>query len=445
MGLPNLDRCLARRMGRDEGSPISREELRAWQVDRLRVLIAHAKANSPFYRDRLAGIDPEAVRSLDDFSRLPRITPDDLREGPERMLCVSRDEIARVVTLTSSGTTGAPKRVFHTRADLEATTDFFALGMANMARPGDAVLVLMPDDRPGGVARLLCEALARSGARGVAHGVLADVDAAVDHCLEASARCVVGPPAHLNLMALAWERRGLPRGVLRSVLLCWDAVPDAVARNCERAFGCGVFRHWGMIETGLGGGVDCAPGSGLHLREADVFVEITDPATGALLPDGEEGELVVSTPLRLGMPFIRYRTGDLGRILPGPCGCGSPLRRLDPHVRRMGGAVCGLDLVELNEILYAVDGLGDFALCAEPGRIEARVCGAGPGLEEKVRSTLETAPGVRQALGPGNGVLDVVLHGALVPAEPGLAKRTIRTGRRCHNESADTFPVRNPR
>ncbi|MEF2231710.1 MAG: hypothetical protein V3571_12330 [Pseudodesulfovibrio sp.] len=172
MALPSLDRCLARRMGRDETAPVSREELRAWQLDRLRALVAHAKANSPFYRDRLAGIDPDSIRSLDDFSRLPCVAPDDLRAAPERLLCVSRDEIARVVTLTSSGTTGAPKRVFHTAEDLEATTDFFALGMANMVRPGETALVLMPDDRPGGVARLLGEALARSGARGVAHGVL---------------------------------------------------------------------------------------------------------------------------------------------------------------------------------------------------------------------------------------------------------------------------------
>jgi len=426
MALPNLDRCLARRMGRDESAPVSREELRAWQLDRLRALVVHAQASSPFYRDRLAGIDPDSIRSLDDFSCLPCITPDDLRTAPERLLCVSRDAIARVVTLTSSGTTGAPKRVFHTAEDLEATTDFFALGMANMARPGDAVLMLMPDDRPGGVARLLGEALARSGARGVAHGVLADAEAAVDHCVACGARCVVGPPAHLNLMAVAWARRGLPRGVLRSVLLCWDAVPDAVARNCERAFGCAVFRHWGMIETGLGGGVECAPGSGLHLREADVFVEIVDPATGALLPDGEEGELVVSTPLKLGMPIIRYRTGDLGRILPGPCGCGSPLRRLDPHVRRMGGAVDGLDLAALNETLYAVDGLGDFAVRVEPGHIVVRGCGTGAGLDEKVRAALETVGGVRQSLGPGGGVLDVALGGKLVPAEPGLGKRTIR-------------------
>ncbi|MDD3313017.1 DVU_1553 family AMP-dependent CoA ligase [Pseudodesulfovibrio sp.] len=428
--IPKLDRCLARRMGRDEHVPVPDAELRAWQLDRLRRIVAHAKANSPFYARRLAGVDPASVRSFADFARLPFLQPDDLRRGPEQLLCVSLDEIARVVTLTSSGTTGEPKRIFHTAGDLEATTDFFALGMSNMTAPGDTVLVLLPDERPGGVARLLGEALARGGARAVAHP-LDDADRAVDRCLAEGAKCVIGSPAHLNLLALAFAARGVPAGTLRSVLLCWDAVPDAVVRNCERTLGCAVFRHWGMIETCLGGGVECSPGSGLHLREADIFLEIVDPATGDPLPDGVTGELVLTTPLRLGMPFIRYRTGDLGRILPGVCpACGSPLRRLDPRVRRADEGAAGdfPHLDELNEVLYSVDGLGDFAAGLEGGRLTVRYCGLGDGLGEKVRSALENSPLLGQALRSGDMAIDLVFGGGLVPAVPGLGKRKIRSG-----------------
>jgi len=428
--IPKLDRCLARRMGRDERVSVPDADLRAWQLDRLARIVAHAKSGSPFYARHLADVDPASIRSFADFARLPFLYPDDLRRGPEQLLCVSQDEIARVVTLTSSGTTGEPKRIFHTAADLEATTEFFALGMSNMVAPGDTVLVLMPDDRPGGVARLLGQALERGGARAVAHP-LDDADRALDHCLAEGAKCVIGSPAHLNLLALAFVARAVPAGTLRSVLLCWDAIPDAVVRNCERAFGCAVFRHWGMIETCLGGGVECSPGSGLHLREADIFLEIVDPSTGAPLPDGETGELVLTTPLRLGMPFIRYRTGDLGRILPGVCpACGSPLRRLDPRVRRAGegaagGAPC---LDELNEALYAVDGLGDFAAGLEGGRLAVRYCGLGHGLGEGVRAALENTSAVGQALRSGDMALDLVFGGGLVPAVPGLGKRKIRSG-----------------
>ena len=110
-----------------------------------------------------------------------------------------------------------------------------------------------------------------------------------------------------------------------------------------------------------------------------------DPSTGAPLPDGETGELVLTTLLRMGMPFIRYRTGDLGRILPGVCpACGSPLRRLDPRVRRAVGVdpVGGISLCldDLNEALYAVEGLGDFAAGLDDGELTVRYCGLGDDL-----------------------------------------------------------------
>lgn len=419
-------------MGWAEALPPSKDALREWQLDRLRALIAHAQANSPFYERRLSGVDPASVRSVEDFSRLPTVSPDDLRGNPERFLCVSQDEIARVVTLQSSGTTGQPKRVFHTRDDLEATADYFDWGMRNLVGPGRTVLVLMPGERPGGVGRLLVDALSRSGARAVAHGVLEDAGAGLDRLLAEEASCIVGPPAHVNLLAREWERRGLPAGKVRSVLLCWDTVPDAVADNAERIFGCRVFRHWGMIETGLGGAVECAPGSDLHLREADVFLEVVDPETGRLVPDGEFGEMVVTMLLKLGMPLIRYRTGDQGRILPGGCGCGSPLRRLDPHVRRLSNGVATdagrLRIEELNEVLYAVDGLGDFSARLSGRTLRVLVCG-GDGVGERAALALASVPVIARGVAENVLRIDVETKNDAVPAVPGLGKRRIETDR----------------
>jgi phenylacetate-coenzyme A ligase PaaK-like adenylate-forming protein len=415
-------------MGRADNLPPSKDALREWQLARLRTLIAHAQANSSFYARSLSGVDPASIRSLDDFSRLQTVSPDDLREQPERFLCVSQDDIARVVTLQSSGTTGQPKRVFYTRDDLEATADYFDWGMRNLVGPGQTALVLMPGERPGGVGRLLVDALSRSGARAVAHGALENAAAGVDHLLAEKASCIVGPPAHVHLLAREWERRRLPAGTVRSVLLCWDAVPDALADNVERIFGCRVFRHWGMIETGLGGAVECAPGSGLHLREADVFLEVVDPETGSLVPDGEFGEMVVTSVLKLGMPLIRYRTGDRGRILPGPCRCGSPLRRLDPHVRRLADSVAVatglLRLEELNETLYAVEGLGDFSARLSGRTLHVLVCG-GNGVGERAECALASLPVI--ALGVTENVLqiDIEMKNDAAPAFPGLGKRRI--------------------
>tara|TARA_Y100001978_G_scaffold200349_1_gene216448 strand:+ start:1597 stop:2847 length:1251 start_codon:yes stop_codon:yes gene_type:complete len=399
-------------------------EVRCWQMEQLRAVIEHARANSPFYGRTLAGFDVEAIRTAEDFSRLPMMTAGDLREYPEQLLCVSQDDIARVVTLHSSGTTGKPKRVFHTQDDLEATINFFDWGMRIMIGPGQTALVLMPGERTGGVGMLLAEALTRFGARCVPHGILEDGKAALDQIMAENASCIVGPAAHVNLIAYWWERLGMPKGRVQSVLLCWDAAPEAVVRNLERIFGCRVFRHWGMIETGLGGAVECEPGSGMHLREADVYLEIVDPDTGKLVPDGDVGEIVVSTPLRRGMPLIRYRTGDSGRILPDQCVCGSPMRRLDPHVSRISdGVPVGsnrLRLADLNETLYPISGLADFAVALSKDTLFVRVCGSAES-GRRAHDALASMPVVAEA----NLAIEIEMNNDAAPAVPGLGKRQI--------------------
>ena len=414
-----LDDWLARRTGLAAPTP---EALRAWQMERLRELVRHALANSPFYARHLRGVDPDALRTAADLARLPLLAPTQVSAAPEALLCVSQDECARAVTVTSSGTTGEPKRFFFTAEDLAATRDFFASGMAHLLDPGGVALVLLPGERPDGVGQLLARALEDSGAGAVVHGALENTALALDEMLAEDVTCVVGSPAHVHLLARAWERRGLPGGRVASVLLCWDQVPEPLAAGVARAFGCRVFRHWGMIETGLGGAVECAPGSGLHLREAELLLEVVGP-DGTPLPEGEAGELVVTTLARRGMPLLRYRTGDAGRLLPGACACGSPLRRLDPAVTRLedgGGGGSGPTLTALNNALFAVPGLDDFAAAVVDGTLALTVCGQGPDLEANVRDAVRRA-WPRTALR-----LDIRNDGA--PAVPGLGKRRIHTG-----------------
>ncbi len=432
MSHPILDRWLVRRMGWPEINDVpTRRQLFQWQMARLRETLFHARTHSPFYA-RLYGKTPiPDTLTTEEYARLPMITPDDLRRSPEQFLCVSQDEIARVVTLESSGTTGSPKRVFHTQEDLEATKDYFDWGMRPLVEPGQTALVLMPGGRPGGVGRLLMEALERTGARAVPHGVLEDARTGVNHLLEEGAACIVGSPPHVNMLTREWERRDLPKDMIRSVLFCWDEIPDAVCFNAKNAFGCTVFRHWGMIETGLGGAVECEHGRGMHLRETDVFVEIVDPETGNLLPDGRFGEVIVSTPMRRGMPLLRYRTGDRGRILTGECACGSPLRRLDPLITRMHGGVPletgTLTLSTLGKALYALPGLWDFTAWFSKNTLHIQVCGDSACPADKVRTALTNIPTVQAALAGKTLKLAVKVRNTTTPAVPGLGKRRLLT------------------
>ena len=164
-----LDRWTRRRIGQSGARPLQRNDLARYQLAALNRTLAHVRQNSPFYRRHLADLSLP-LGSLDDLAALPVTTAADLRRDPLALLCVSRDRIARAVTLETSGTTGAPKRLFFTDADLELTVDFFQHGMSTLVGPGQRVLILMPGQLPGSVGDLLVRALARMDVRGIVHG-----------------------------------------------------------------------------------------------------------------------------------------------------------------------------------------------------------------------------------------------------------------------------------
>ncbi|WBF65984.1 AMP-binding protein [Desulfovibrio subterraneus] len=336
-----MDRILMRRMGVASASgetPAGIPDLpdlpdgqavEAWQMERLRETLQHAATHSPYYAARLKGMDAGVFRTPADLAMLPRSTADDIRNFGADMVCVSQDEIARVVTLDTSGTSGRPKRIFFGQDDLWRTTEFFTTGMQAVACAGDTVMALLPDERPSSVGRLLAQSVINMGARPLSGSMTRGAEALAVQAMEEWVNVVVGSPMHLRAFALGWKSLGYPAGLIHTVLLCWDAIPEAVVDLLHDILGCRVLTHWGMTETGLGGALACAEGRGMHLRETDLLVEVADPETGSLVPDGTWGEIVVTTLCRTAMPLVRYRTGDYGRILCGPCPCGSPLRRMD--------------------------------------------------------------------------------------------------------------------
>jgi phenylacetate-coenzyme A ligase PaaK-like adenylate-forming protein len=142
------------------------------------------------------------------------------------------------------------------------------------------------------------------------------------------------------------------------VLLSADYVPKSASESISRTWRADVYGHYGMTETGLGGGVECRAKQGYHLREADLLFEIVDPTTGLPVPDGEYGEVVFSTLTRRGMPLLRYRTGDRSRFLTEPCSCGTVLRRLDHVTGRFSEAVPlpdgqTLSVTQLDELILS--------------------------------------------------------------------------------------------
>ncbi|MBI5565536.1 MAG: phenylacetate--CoA ligase family protein [Chloroflexi bacterium] len=342
---------------------IDQADLETYQLRKLNETLRLARDRSRFYR--LPSIDlPIDLGRLSDLSRWPFTTADEIRATPLAFVTVSQDEIQRVVTLDSSGTSGLPKRLYFTREDQALTIDFFHFGMSTFTAPGDRVLILLPGETPGSVGDLLATGLQRLGAVPIKHGPVRDAAATLAVMRREKIDVMVGVPTHTLALALA-RHPARPALKLKSVLLSTDHVSNAIRHAIEAAFNCTVYNHYGMTEMGLGGGVECEARRGYHLREADLLFEIIDPASGERVPDGEYGEVVFTTLTRRGMPLIRYRTGDVSRFLTGQCACGTRLKTMERITHRLDGRCpvgdSYLTMADLDEAIFPIAGVLNFA------------------------------------------------------------------------------------
>ena len=339
---------------------LTRKALREWQRKKLLQTISQTREHSPWYRKRLSGLSVPGNGSLDHILHaLPLTTTDDLRNHGQEMLCCSLADIQRVVTLHSSGTSGLPKRIFFTATDLEQTKDFFQYGMRLVAGPGDTVLIMLPSERDFDVGTLLMDALNRAGFSAQVQWPAHDPQRVAEAASRIQANCLIGMPQHILPVARDPILVQQTAPFLRSVLLCSDyaapCVGQAIADNLKSR----VHLHYGSTESGLGGAVECKAGQGCHIRENDLLFEVIDPENGEPLPEGHDGELVFTTLTRTGMPLLRYRTGDWGRLNFQRCACGSILSRLENLQGRLDNVLHlpgeeTVSLAELDQALLAL-------------------------------------------------------------------------------------------
>jgi len=432
-----LERWIKDRIGLEPQSAFTRDHVRRFQLEKIRQTLTFASQRSPFYRRQLFGCAPADLLNFEDFAEYPFTTAEDLVRDPLEFLCVSQSDVARVVTLRSSGSTGHSKRVFFDPEDLDRTVDFFQQGMSSLVCPGDRVLILLPGGLPGSVGELLVEGLARNHVEGIVHGPVQDPAQTIDEILARRAQCLVGIPVQVLSLVRHPQSRRIPQGFIRSVLLSTDYVPAAIVADIQRSWGSSVYQHYGMTEMGYGGGVECDAHDGYHLREADLFVEIVDPATGRSLPDGVSGEVVVTALTRCAMPLIRYRTGDQARFLPDYCPCGSMLRRLGKvQGRLMNGAALGplawLKMAALDEALFAIPSVLNFQAELVPANGCSRLritlhcdpCGLDDTVAQ-IQAALARLPAVHEAVSRGRLAIDPIRLTPETWFTSGAAKRTL--------------------
>ena len=309
---------------------MDREALERLQCEQLAEAVARAAA-APAYAGKIPKGWAPGARPTAGLSSLPFTTKADLRVAfPYGHLAVPRDQVVRLHS--SSGTTGNPTVIYHTKEDIETWQDLVArcMYMAGM-RKGDVFQNMMGYGLfTGGLG--FHYGAEKLGAMTIPIGpgtskrqiwFLREFRTTAIHIL----------PSYALRLATHVAEMGLdPRSDLSLRMAFVGAEPhtEETRRRIEDTWGIKVFNSYGLSEMcGPGVAFECPEQGGMHIWEDQFLVEIVDPETGAALPDGECGELVLTTLTRRGTPLLRYRTRDLTRVVPGACPCGRTHRRID--------------------------------------------------------------------------------------------------------------------
>ena len=311
---------------------LTRPEIEALQLERLQKTVRHCM-NSPFYKKRFEenGLTPDSIKSLDDLKKISFTTKQDLRDNyPFGIASVPLEKAVRLHS--SSGTTGNPTVILHTQKDLDEWANAVArcLHMVGL-RPGDVF------QNSSGYGMF-------TGGLGFQYGAerlgMLTVPAAAGNTkrqlkfiTDFGTTALHAIPSYVTRMYEVMQEMGIdPRRDTKLKTLVIGAEPhsEEQRRRIEEMMGVKAYNSFGMSEMcGPGVAFECQEQNGLHIWEDYYIVEIIDPETLEPVPEGEVGELVLTTINREAMPLLRYRTRDLTRILPGECPCGRHHARLD--------------------------------------------------------------------------------------------------------------------
>ena len=343
----------------------NRETITNAQTVRLKNSIQQA-LKSPHYGKRLGelGLDASCITTPEDITKLPFTSKDDLRSAyPLGCITVPQEELVRFHC--SSGTTGTPTVVCHTQDDLDTWANLMARCMHMVGlRPTDVFqniagygLFTGGLGIHNGAERLGCLTIpSGTGNTKRQLKIIRDMKVSALHII----------PSYALYLGKALEAEGAdPRELPpRIALIGAEPHTEEVRQRIEHLLGLKAYNSYGLSEmNGPGVAFECLAQNGLHVWEDAYIAEIIDPKTGEPVPDGEMGELVMTTLTRRGMPLLRYRTRDLTRFLPGECPCGRQHRRIDRIFGRVDDMFiikgCNVYPMQVEQILMGFPEVGE--------------------------------------------------------------------------------------
>ncbi len=418
---------------------LSRDLLRQLQAERLAAMLHRLVDHSPFYKARLwaAGIEPGRFRGLGNLSDLPFTTKEDLRAHyPYGLLAVPRDQVARVHS--SSGTTGRPTLSAYSRKDLDLWAELMARVLATAGvRAGTVVQIAY------GYGMFTGGSGFQYGAERLGATVIPASNGNAEKQLvwmqELGSEVLLCTPSFAATLLQEIESRepGRKFPALKAGIFGGEFWSEALRARLENGLGIRALDTYGLSEV-IGPGVaqECPHGGGMHLFEDHFLAEIVDPESGAPLPEGEYGELVLTSLTKEAMPILRYRTRDRTRLIDEPCPCGRSSRRIERVQGRADDRIklgrSEVFLSEIEQVLLETDGVqanyqvvaADSMICDSPWTLRAQLVedvfrhsGKASSIEAQVAAELRRRLGVEMRV---TGV-----SADQLPRSEGKAKRLV--------------------
>ncbi len=301
-----------------------RDQLTELQSKRLVEQVKFVYENVPFYRAKMddIGLEPGDIHGVEDLSKLPFITKDDLRDQyPYGMLAVPLKDCVRIQS--TSGTTGRRVVAFYTKEDVDIWEDCCARAIVAAGGTNEDVcqvsygygLFTGGPGLNGGSHKVGCLTLPMSSG---------NTDRQLQFMTDLGATILCCTPSYAANLAEAIHERGLEEKIkLKAGIFGAEPWTEEMRRNIERSLDIRAYDIYGLTEiSGPGVAFECEEQNGMHIQEDHFIPEIIDPDTGEVLPDGEVGELVFTCITKKAFPLIRYRTRDLCSLTRKPCSCG---------------------------------------------------------------------------------------------------------------------------
>lgn len=315
-----------------EVETMDRDKLKKMQLENFKKTVSYA-LKTPFYKERLKKtgiVSPEDIKSLEDIKKIPFTSKNDLRDAfPYGFLAVPKEDVVRLHA--SSGTTGIPTVIYHTQNDLNSWSELVARALTMIGCTKKDVFQNMMTYGlfTGGLAlhyggeRLgMMVVPMSSGNTRRQFNFLRDFQATVIHAT----------PSYILHMYSKLEDEGFKVSDfnIKKVIAGAEPYSEDIKKKIEALFDVDVYNNYGLSEmNGPGVAIECVYKNGMHVAEDAYYLEIVDPDTDMEVPDGQPGEIVLSTLIREATPLLRYRTHDLSRVIPGECRCGRTCRRID--------------------------------------------------------------------------------------------------------------------